>query len=414
MWKAAGAGAEQKKDTVNSQIAQMEKLIQYSPRQDAFLAAIVNARKLSDAGDFEGATKELSKAQMQFSGTKDGFQAETLASADAASNAYDTKMATTEFTDRMISTDPSISSAARSDAVATIEQMDATIVSLEAMTGTQAAGAKAQAERMRMQRNNLDALIKAQGDPVQLAGIRQSQMVLQDMSAVPAAKDAYARARPVGEVDKSVVNTASVGWSKINHSGEKGYVYSDEVFGATSYEGYQRMPILWNTSKAATEGTLSGTVETTDLLLASYYTPVVSRESNLQVAPSLGETKVVVTGVNRAFTNMYAQLEDKGTPELIEASIASRLMTWDRMYLYIVSKLPQKYQSEYDPPNTIEEGFTGNDWYAGRYKGEDSEGFRKAFKEIWVSSGFAAEMDAFRKDTTTLEALLNSKKPSEK
>ena len=323
-------------------------------------------------------------------------------------------MATTEFTDRMISTDPSISSAARSEAVATIEQMDATIVSLEAMTGTQAAGAKAQAERMRMQRNNLDALIKAQGDPVQLAGIRQSQMVLQDMTAVPAAKDAYARARPVGEVDKSVVNTASVGWSKINHSGEKGYVYSDEVFGAASYEGYQRMPILWNTSKAATEGTLSGTVETTDLLLASYYTPMVNRQTGVEMAPTLGETKVVITGVNRAFSNMYAQLEDKGTPELIEVTIASRLATWDRMYKYIQAQLPQPYQSDYVPPNTADDGLTGNDRYSGRYKGSDVEGFKKAFMEVWAASGLAPEMDAFRKNTASLEALLNSKTPSEK
>lgn len=413
MFKAAGASAEKQKDVMNAQIAQMEKLIQYSPQPDTFLASIVNARKLADAGDFEGAAKVLSRAQMQFSGTKDGFQASTIATADAASNAFDTKMATGDFTNRLLSTDPSVSSAARADAVETIEQMDTAIVELEGVTGTQSAVAKAKAERLRMQRNNLDALIQVQSDPVKLAAVRQNQLALQEINASPVAKDAYARARPVGDPDKAIIGAASTGYSKLDHAGDKGYVYNDEVFGVTSYEGYQRLPVLWNTSKAATESALNGAVETTDMLLASYYVPMVNRQTGIEMAPTIGETKVVLTGANGSFSNMYAQLKDKGTPELIEVAIASRLATWDRMYKYIQAQLPQPYQSEYVPPNTAEEGFTGNDWYAGRYKGGDSEGFRKVFKEIWISSGLAAEMDAFRKDTASLEALLNSKNPSE-
>jgi hypothetical protein len=401
--------AEEKGKVFENQIQMAEKFVSYAPDQQSYIKNLTIARQL---GNTPEGLKALASAQSQFSVDVNGFQAAAFISADDISNQVDVKLSGPDFSNRLYSTDSKISSEARNEGIQSIQLLNAEIEKLSSFTGIDAGTSKAKAERLSSQRTRIQAMIDVQGDPVRAAQVASAQTQLSANASLPAAKDAYARARPAGDagkIDEALVSAASVGYTAKNQANpQTGYLRHDINLGPRSYEGYNRLPVLWNVSEASTPATLDASVELTDMALAGYYTPVQNEQTGDVYAPALGETKAVISSLNRAHPNMIAQLEESTQPLLIQEMALARLATWDRAMLYAAQRLPEPYRSDYEPPDTAEEGFTGNKWYAGRYKGQDKEGFQKALGDVFAEMG-TAEIDRFIKNQRAMDALYRTK-----
>ena len=392
----------------DDQIQMAEKFVSYAPDQQSYIKNLTMARQL---GNTPEGLKALANAQMQFSVDVNGFQASAFMSADDISNQVDMKLSGPDFTNRLYSTDSQIASEARNEALASLRILSEQRASLMGTTGINSGQAKARADRISSQITFIQAQIDAQGDPVKQAAVASAQNQIRAMTAMPAAKDAYARARPAGDagkIDEALINTASVGYTAKGQASKDGYIRHDINLGPRDYEGYKRLPVLWNVSEAATPSALDASVEITDMALAGYYTPVMNAQTGELYAPTLGETKVVFSAVNRMHPNMIAQLEESAEPLLIKEMTLARLAVWDRAMLYVAQRLPEPYRSDYEPPDTAEEGFTGNDSWAGNYRGTDSAGFKKAFSEVFSEIG-GAELSRFVENQRAMDALYRTK-----
>jgi hypothetical protein len=392
----------------DDQIQMAEKFVSYAPDQQSYIKNLTIARQL---GNTPEGLKALANAQMQFSVDVNGFQASAFMSADDISNQVDMKLSGPDFTNRLYSTDSQIASEARNEALASLRILSEQRASLMGTTGINSGQAKARADRISSQITFIQAQIDAQGDPVKQAAVASAQNQIRAMTAMPAAKDAYARARPAGDagkIDEALINTASVGYTAKGQASKDGYIRHDINLGPRDYEGYKRLPVLWNVSEAATPSALDASVEITDMALAGYYTPVMNAQTGELYAPTLGETKVVFSAVNRMHPNMIAQLEESAEPLLIKEMTLARLAVWDRAMLYVAQRLPEPYRSDYEPPDTAEEGFTGNASWAGNYRGTDSAGFKKAFSEVFSEIG-GAELSRFVENQRAMDALYRTK-----
>lgn len=401
------AGKEQD-DVFNNRLKMAQQFVSYSSDQQSTIYNLTQAQKL---GNTPEGRAYLAKAESIFGVDVNGFEAARFKDADDISNQVDVKLSGPDFTNRLYSTDSQIASEARNEALASVQILSEQKAGLMGMTGINSGQAKARADRISSQITFIQAQVDAQGDPVKQAAVASAQTQIRAMTAMPAAKDAYARARPAGDagkVDEALVNVASVGYTTKSQASKDGYIKHDINLGPRDYEGYKRLPVLWNVSEAATPSALDASVEITDMALAGYYTPVMNAQTGELYAPALGETKVVFSSLNRAHPNMIAQLEESADPLLIKEMALARLSTWDRAMLYIAQRLPEPYRSNYEPPDTAEEGFTGNDSWAGNYRGTDSAGFKKAFTEI-ISEIGTAEFNRFVEQQKEMDALYRTK-----
>lgn len=401
------AGKEQD-DVFNNRLKMAQQFVSYSSDQQSTIYNLTQAQKL---GNTPEGRAYLAKAESIFGVDVNGFEAARFKDADDISNQVDVKLSGPDFTNRLYSTDSQIASEARNEALASLQILVEQRAGLMGTTGINSGQAKARADRISSQITFIQAQVDAQGDPVKQAAVASAQTQIRAMTAMPAAKDAYARARPAGDagkVDEALVNAASVGHTVKNQASKDGYIRHDINLGPRDYEGYKRLPVLWNVSEAATPSALDASVEITDMALAGYYTPVMNAQTGELYAPALGETKVVFSSLNMAHPNMIAQLEESADPLLIKEITLARLSVWDRAMLYAAQRLPEPYRSDYEPPDTAEDGFTGNKLFAGSYKGKDRDGFKKAFDDVFAEIG-TAEISRFIENQRAMEALYRTK-----
>jgi hypothetical protein len=401
------AGKEQD-DVFNNRLKMAQQFVSYSSDQQSTIYNLTQAQKL---GNTPEGRAYLAKAESIFGVDVNGFEAARFKDADDISNQVDVKLSGSDFTNRLYSTDSQIASEARNEALASLQILAEQKAGLMGTTGINSGQAKARADRISSQITFIQAQVDAQGDPVKQAAVASAQTQIRAMTAMPAAKDAYARARPAGDagkIDEALINTASVGYTAKGQASKDGYIRHDINLGPRDYEGYKRLSVLWNVSEAATPSALDASVEITDMALAGYYTPVMNAQTGELYAPALGETKVVFSSLNRAHPNMIAQLEESTQASLTKEMTLARLAVWDRAMLYAAQRLPEPYRSDYEPPDTASEGFTGNKFYAGRYKGQDAEGFKKALSDVFAEMG-AAEIGRFIENQREMDALYRTK-----
>jgi hypothetical protein len=401
------AGKEQD-DVFNDRLKMAQQFVSYSSDQQSTIYNLTQAQKL---GNTPEGRAYLAKAESIFGVDVNGFEAARFKDSDDISNQVDVKLSGPDFTNRLYSTDSQIASEARNEAIASLQILSEQRAGLMGMTGINSGQAKSRADRISSQMTFIQAQVDAQGDPIKQAQVASSQAQIRAMTAMPAAKDAYARARPAGDAgkaDEALINSASIGETVKSQASKDGYIRHDINLGPRDYEGYKRLPVLWNVSEAATPSALAASVEITDMIFAGYYIDRVNAQTGEVYAPALGETKVVFSSLNMSHPNMIAQLEESADPLLVKEMTLTRMSVWDRAMLYAAQRLPEPYRSDYEPPDTAEEGFTGNKWYAGRYKGQDKEGFQKALGDVFAEMG-TAEIGRFITHQRAMDALYRTK-----